>query len=338
MIFADLECLLKNNNNLNSDLSSDNTYRIKESLHVPCGYGLYLSGSYDQNLLTHYRGIDCMKKFVTALKVIIKMISESKKANKKDLTSTEEYDFNYSSQCYLCSKKFKDEESNYLKHKVKDFCYYTGNFKGAAHRKCIDDALKEIEISIAFHNGSNYDYHFIIKEIAKEFDSIECIGENPEKYITFIASINKELNNGSKIKYKLRFIDTFKFTLDSLQNLVDNLTELNVCKKCNGVCNNYKRHNNILIYNCNLCSKKSYRSIDELIKKCPNVYSICNDDLDKFLLLLRKGVYPYEYMNTWNRFNECKNPPFEKYYSKLNITNITKEDYLHSQKYGINLK
>ena len=37
-------------------------------------------------------------------------------------------------------------------------------------------------------------------------------------------------------------------------------------------------------------------------------------------------------MNTWNRFNECKNPPFEKYYSKLNLTNITKEDYLHSQK------
>ena len=78
--------------------------------------------------------------------------------------------------------------------------------------------------------------------------------------------------------------------------------------------------------------KKSYRSIDELIKKCPNVYSICNNDLGKFLLLLKKGKYPYEYMNTWNRFNECKNPPFEKYYSKLNLTDITKEDYIHSQK------
>ena len=78
--------------------------------------------------------------------------------------------------------------------------------------------------------------------------------------------------------------------------------------------------------------KKSYRSIDELIKKCPNVYSICNNDLDKFLLLLKKEKYPYEYMNTWNRFNECKNPPFEKYYSKLNLTDITKEDYIHSQK------
>ena len=136
----------------------------------------------------------------------------------------------------------------------------------------------------------------------------------------------------------MRFIDTFRFTFDSLQNLVDNLTELNVCKKCNGICNNYKRHNNILIYNCSLCNKKSYRSIDDLIKRCSDVYSICYYDLDKFLLLLRKGVYPYEYKNTWNRFNECKNPPFEKHNSKLNLTNITKEDYVHSQKVWKNLK
>ena len=87
-----------------------------------------------------------------------------------------------------------------------------------------------------------------------------------------------------------------------------------------------------------MCNKKSYRSINELIKRCPNVYSICNNDLDKLLLLLRKGVYPYEYMNTWNRFNECRNPPFEKYYSKLNLTNITKEDLFILKKYGINLK
>ena len=77
IIFADLECLLKNNNDLKNDLNSDNTYRFKENLHVPSGYGLYLLRSYDQNLLTHYRGTDCMKKFVRALKVMIKMISKS---------------------------------------------------------------------------------------------------------------------------------------------------------------------------------------------------------------------------------------------------------------------
>ena len=114
--------------------------------------------------------------------------------------------------------------------------------------------------------------------------------------------------------------------------MVNNLTELNKCGNFGGKCNNYKRRDKILVYHCNKCKKRSYKSVDELIKRCPNIYSICNNDLDKFLLLLRKGVYPYEYMNTWNRFNECENPPFEKCYSKLNLENITKEDYIHSQK------
>ena len=43
-------------------------------------------------------------------------------------------------------------------------------------------------------------------------------------------------------------------------------------------------------------------------------------------------MYPYEYIDRWSRFNEENNPPFEKYYNKLNLTNISKEDYVHSQK------
>ena len=50
------------------------------------------------------------------------------------------------------------------------------------------------EIPVVFHNGSAYDYHFIIKELVKEFDSnFECLGENTEKYITFSAPIKKSL-------------------------------------------------------------------------------------------------------------------------------------------------
>ena len=40
------------------------------------------------------------------------------------------------------------------------------------------------------------------------------------------------------------------------------------------------------------------------MKKSKNTYSFCNSDLNKFILLLRKGVYPYEYMDNWERFNE----------------------------------
>ena len=47
---------------------------------------------------------------------------------------------------------------------------------------------------MVFHNFSNYDYHFIIEELAKEFEGqIKCLEENTEKYLTFPVPIKKEL-------------------------------------------------------------------------------------------------------------------------------------------------
>ena len=73
-------------------------------------------------------------------------------------------------------------------------------------------------------------------------------------------------------------------------------------------------------------------SQDELIKKFSNTYQLCNKDLNKFELLLRKGVYPYEYMDSWERFNETSLPDKESFYSELNKEDITDEDYAHAQK------
>ena len=85
---------------------------------------------------------------------------------------------------------------------------------------------------MVFHNGSNYDYHFIIKELAKEFDEqFKYLGENTEKYI-FSVSIKKELDNGKTITYKLKFIDSFRFMSNSLSNLVDNLSKRVHSDKC----------------------------------------------------------------------------------------------------------
>ena len=81
-------------------------------------------------------------------------------------------------------------------------------------------------IPAVFHNGSTYDYHFTIKELAEEFEGqIECLGENTEKYINFSVPIKKELDNGKSITYKIKFIDSFRFMSSSLSNLVDNLSE-----------------------------------------------------------------------------------------------------------------
>ena len=90
------------------------------------------------------------------------------------------------------------------------------------------------EIPVVFHNGSNYDYHFIIKELAKKFEGkFECLGENTEKYKTFSVPIEKEVTNIDKvgnesvvtISYKIKYIDSARFVATALSNLVDNLAE-----------------------------------------------------------------------------------------------------------------
>ena len=79
------------------------------------------------------------------------------------------------------------------------------------------------EIPIVFHNGSIYDYHFIIKELVKEFEgNFECLGENTEKYIALSVPIKKKIENKDlEITYKIKFIDSYRFMASSLSKLVD---------------------------------------------------------------------------------------------------------------------
>ena len=91
------------------------------------------------------------------------------------------------------------------------------------------------DISVVFHNGSTYDYHFIIKKLAEQFaGEFECLGENPEKYINFSVPLKKENYNGKKITCKLNFINSYRFMSSPLSNLVDNLSGFydKECKKC----------------------------------------------------------------------------------------------------------
>ena len=84
------------------------------------------------------------------------------------------------------------------------------------------------EIPGLFHNGFTYDYHFIIKQLAKEFKgNFDCLGENTEKYITFSVPVKKEHDNNKTVMYKLKFINSCRFMSYSLSNLVDNLSETN---------------------------------------------------------------------------------------------------------------
>ena len=83
------------------------------------------------------------------------------------------------------------------------------------------------EVTVVFHSGSAYDYHFKINLPAKEFKGrLESLGENTKKYITFSVPINKELDNVKTIKCKLKFIDSFRFMSAPISSLVDNLLEI----------------------------------------------------------------------------------------------------------------
>ena len=196
-----------------------------------------------------------------------------------------------------------------------------------------------------FHNGSTYDYYFIIKELAEEFEGeFECLGENTEKYITFSLSIKKEItktdkygnDKATKISCKIKFIDSFRFMSSSFSNLVDNLSEGIQSDKCTGCksCLDYMTtKNEQLIFRCFGCKNDYNKDFNkELIKRFTNIYEFCNEDLNKIILLLRKSVYQYEYMDSWERFNETSFPDKEAFYSNLNMEYITDVDHRHAKR------
>ena len=78
--------------------------------------------------------------------------------------------------------------------KVQEHCHFTRKYKGAAHNICNLRDKTPKEITIIFHNGSTYDYHFIIKELAEKFEGqFECSRENTQKYIALPIPIEKNL-------------------------------------------------------------------------------------------------------------------------------------------------
>ena len=119
----------------------------------------------------------------------------------------------------------------------------------------------------------------------------------------------------------------------SLLKLVDNLSEglhNNRCVDCKSCLDYMKTKNEKLILRCFSCKKNYEKDFNkELIKRFANTYSFCNRDLNKFTLLLRKGVYPYEYMDNWERFDATSLLDKESFYSSLNMENIDDIDYRH---------
>ena len=259
------------------------------------------------------------------------------KRNTIPLTKEEKEDYNNQKVCYICKKEFITSDNKNKHYKVRDHCHFTGKYRGTAHNICNLRYKIPKDIPIIFHNGSTYDYHFIIRELVKEFEgNFECLGENTGKYITFSVPMKKRIENKDmEITYKIKFVDNFRFMATSLSKLVDNLTEGIHNDKyinCKSDISYMKAIDETLIFRCFNCKKNYKKEINkELIERFSSTYEFCDKDLNKFIMLLRKGVYPYEYMGQWDKFNEELTPSKESFYSSLTLENITEVDYIHAK-------
>ena len=123
----------------------------------------------------------------------------------------------------------------------------------------------------------------------------------------------------------------------SLSNLVDNLAEglhSDKCTNCKSCLDYMTTKDEQLNFRCFRCKKNYEKGFNkELIQRFGNIYEFCNEDLNKFILLLKKDVYPYEYIDSWERFHEKSLPDKEAFYSSLNMKDITDVDHRHAKEY-----
>ena len=127
----------------------------------------------------------------------------------------------------------------------------------------------------------------------------------------------------------------------SLSNLINNLSEelhSDKCTDCKSCLDYMMFKDDQLIFRCFECKKNYKKDFNkELVNRFSSRYEFCNEDINKFILLLRKGVYPYEYMDSWKRFDETSLPDKEAFYSSLNMEDIIDVDHRHAKRVFKNL-
>ena len=194
IIYANSECLLEILNTCHNNPEKLSTTKINK--HTASGCSLYTYCSFDitKSKLNYYRGRGNMKNFCKDLREhAIKIINYEKKEMIL-LAIGECQSHHEQNMCYICRKEFITDDKKH--YKVREHCYYTGKYRGAAPDICNLRYKIPKEIPAVFHNGSTYDYLFIINELAEEFKrEFICLGENTEKYITLTVPIKKELDN-----------------------------------------------------------------------------------------------------------------------------------------------
>ena len=306
MLYADFESILKpvderyrdRMNTMKTERKGKASYTEKINTHVPSGWCVHSTFAYGDvpDPLKMYRGKDCVEKFVEYIEEEVKRLYETfPRQPMTKPTDESKREHEAAEKCHICLKEFNDPRNR----KVRDHCHYTGLYRGAAHNNCNLKYLIPDYIPSVFHNLSGYDAHFFIKELGRRLNKndIGVIAENKEKYISLNVKINVKL---AGVKYK-----------DGTQ--VHKNIQFRFIDSC--------------IFMASSLDKLASNLEDD---QCKHVREFYREE-KVFRLMRCKGVYPYEYMNGWKKFEETSLPPKDAFYSRLNMKGISDQDYEHAQ-------
>ncbi|XP_076301552.1 uncharacterized protein LOC143219489 [Lasioglossum baleicum] len=291
IIYADLECLLDKQNRQYS------RSREQYQHHNAFSIGYYMHCSYDASLCKYnaYRDKEGYSTwFATELHKISNELLPifNNIVPMSNLTKMQNLMFKTATHCHICEKPFVRSET-----KIRDHCHFTGMYHGPAHRVCNLGYKTSCVIPVVFHNLSGYDAHFIIKELANAFPGkIDVLPLTKEKYISFTKNceIPDNIIDGKTINVrfiKFRFIGSLKFLNSSLEKL------------------------------------SSYLDKNKLNVLRSQFTHLSDNDFD---LLTRKGVFPYDYVSTYDKLNDTCLPSHDSFYNQLNDSEITDIDYHHA--------
>ena len=270
--------------------------------HIPCGFCFHLVSPFLQMEPVLKRAENETNQLPQDF--IRELISRVKQAHlslpKKEMIplSPEEWKkFRESKVCWLCRGKFGEKRFS----KVRDHCHYTGKFRGAAHQSCNLKFQRPKFTPVFFHNLQNYDAHLFVRALGlmDEVLSIKCIPNNDEKYISF--SLKFELKRITKWDPKgEEWIEVvipheIRF-LDSFKFTLAGLEGL--------------------VKNLSL----------EDLKETNRFFG------EKIDLVSRKGVYPYEFMDDFEKFKKQSLPKKTSFFSRLKQEKVSDEDFEHAQK------
>ena len=293
VIYADFEAITEKIQGCQPN--NDKSYTEAYQKHTDCGYGYKVVCCYDDKYtkpINIYRGEKAVYKFMEKMLKEVKYCKNiMKKEFDKQLIMTDNDELSFK----LEQKCHICEESYKDKDiRVRDHCHITGKYRGSAHQDCnlkLRLNPEEIKIPVIFHNLRGYDSHFIMQQI----------GEITKKH-------------------------TYK-------NYKGEEKQMNI----NAIPNNMEKYMAFMLGN-HLTFIDSFQfmssSLDKLVSNLPreSLKYTSNEFQDKKLeLMSQKGVYPYDYVDSFEKFNESQLPIKKDFYSILNNQHITDEGYHHAQ-------